>query len=132
VRRVSVPGGAFAAWTYGYCHAGDDVDPLLRDFEDGLLGPYWDSRRRWVDEGYRTIPFPFIECRMPTFELRAEWSLSQLGGYLRSWSAVAKYRHEHGKDPVAPLLDRIVKHWGAPEETRDIVWPLSVRVGRVG
>jgi SAM-dependent methyltransferase len=132
LRRVSAPGGVFAAWTYGYCHAGDDVEPLLRDFEAGLLGPYWDPRRRWVDEGYRTIPFPFAEVPMPAFELRAEWSLSQLGGYLRSWSAVANYRRAHGRDPVAPLLDRIVKHWGASEETRVIVWPLSVRVGRVG
>ena len=132
VRRVSVPGGVFAAWTYGACHAGDDVEALIRDFEDGLLGPYWDPRRRWVDEGYRTIPFPFAEVPMPAFELRAQWSLSQLGGYLSSWSAVAKYRQAHGKDPVVPLLDRIVKHWGAPGATRDIVWPLSVRVGRVG
>ena len=132
VRRVSVPGGVFAAWTYGYCHAGDDVEHLLRDFEDGLLGPYWDPRRRWVDEGYRTIPFPFAEVPMPAFELRVEWSLSQLGGYLRSWSAVANYRQAHGHDPVAPLLDHIVKQWGAAEATRVIVWPLRVRVGRVG
>ena len=132
VRRVSVPGGVFAAWTYGACQAGEDVEPLLREFEDGLLGPYWDPRRRWVDEGYRTIPFPFAEISMPRFELRAAWSLSQLGGYLSSWSAVANYRHAHGTDPVAPLLDKLVKHWGAPESTRDIVWPLSARVGRVG
>lgn len=132
VRRVSVPGGVLAAWTYGSCDAGEDLDTLLRDFEHGLLGPYWDPRRRWVNEGYRTIPFPFAEIPMPRFELRAAWSLSQLGGYLSSWSAVANYRHAHGTDPVAPLLDRIVKHWGAPEATRVIVWPLSVRVGRVG
>jgi SAM-dependent methyltransferase len=132
VRRVSVPGGVFAAWTYGYCHAGEDVESILRDFEDGLLGPYWDPRRRWVHEGYRTIPFPFVEVPMPAFELRVEWSLSQLGGYLRSWSAVANYRQARGHDPVAPLLDQIVKQWGAPEHTRVIVWPLSVRVGRVG
>jgi SAM-dependent methyltransferase len=132
VRRVTIPGGVLAAWTYGQCHVGEDIESLLRDFEYGLLGPYWDPRRRWVDEGYRTIPFPFAEVPMPVFELRAAWSLSQLGGYLSSWSAVAKYRQAHGMDPVAPLLNRIVKQWGAPETTRDIVWPLSVRVGRVG
>lgn len=131
VRRVTVPGGVLAAWTYGACHAGSDLEPLLREFEEGLLGPYWDSRRRWVDEGYRTIPFPFDEISMPAFELRAEWSLSQLGEYLRSWSAVARYRQAHGEDPVTSLLDRIVKHWGAAEQTREVVWPLSTRVGRL-
>lgn len=132
VRRVAIPDGVFAAWTYGACHAGQDVEPLLHEFEHGLLGPYWDPRRHWVDEGYRTIPFPFTEISMPPFALRAAWSLSQLGGYLSSWSAVAKYRQAQGTDPVAPLLDKLVKHWGTLETTRDIVWPLSARVGRVG
>jgi SAM-dependent methyltransferase len=132
VRRVTAPGGVIAVWCYGAGSPGDAIGRLLREFQDGVLGPYWDPRRRWVDEGYRSIPFPFEEIPMPAFELRAEWSLSQLGGYLRSWSAVASYRQVHGEDPVAPLLDRIIKHWGAPEETRSIVWPLSVRVGRVG
>ena len=132
VRRVTVPGGVFAAWCYGAASSGEAIGGLLREFQDGLMGPYWDPRRHWVDEGYETIPFPFPELPMPTFELRAEWSLSQLGGYLSSWSVVARYRQMRGVDPVPLILDRIVKHWGAPEETRAIVWPLSVRVGRVG
>lgn len=132
LRRVVRPGGVIAAWSYGSCSAGADIESLLRDFEDGLLGPYWDARRRWVDEGYRTIPFPFEEIPMASFELRAEWSLSQLGEYMRSWSAARNYQRARGDDPVTPLLGRIVKHWGAPRATRTIRWPLSVRVGRVG
>lgn len=132
VRRVSRPQALIAAWSYGACQAGEDIEPLLRDFEHGLLGPFWDPRRRFVDEGYRTVPFPFPDIPMPPFELRAEWSLSQLGEYLRSWSAVARYHQERGEDPVGPLLDRIVKHWGSPGATRTVVWPLGVRVGRVG
>lgn len=132
VRRVLVPGGVFAAWSYGAGSVGEEIDRLLRGFHNGLLGTYWDPRRRWVAEGYRTIPFPFEEIPMPRFELRVEWSLSQLGEYLRSWSAVAKYRQVTGEDPVPGLLHRIVKHWGAPETVRVVSWPLSVRVGRVG
>ena len=132
VQRVVRSGGVLAAWSYGSCTAGADIASLLREFEYGLLAPYWDSRRRWVDEGYRTIPFPFAEIPMSAFELRADWSLSQLGEYLRSWSAVDGYRQARGDDPVTPLLDRIVKHWGAPEAIRTVRWPLSVRVGRVG
>ena len=132
VRRVSVPGGIIAAWSYGSCHAGSDLEVALREFEDGLLGPYWNPLRRWVDEGYRTIPFPFPEVPMPDFELRMRWSLSQLGGYLSSWSAVANFRRTRGVDPVAPFLEHIVKLWGSPADTRDIVWPLALRVGRVG
>lgn len=132
VRRVTVPGGVIAAWSYGACSAGDDVDPLLRAFQDVTVGPYWDARRTWVDEEYRTVPFPFDEIPAPPFQLRVEWTLSQLGGYLRSWSSVAKFAHERGYDPVAPLLEQIEHHWGPPERVRTITWPLAVRVGRIG
>jgi SAM-dependent methyltransferase len=132
VRRVTVPGGVIAAWSYGPCSAGEDIEPLLRGFEDGTVGPYWDPRRKWVDEGYTTIPFPFEGIGSPPFQLRVEWTLSQLGGYLRSWSAVAKFVDERGYDPVAPLLEHIGQHWGPPERPRTITWPLAVRVGRIG
>jgi hypothetical protein len=131
VRRVTVRPGLIAAWSYGACSAGADVEPLLRDFEHGTVGPYWNPGRRWVDEGYRTIPFPFAEVSVPPQELRMTWTLSQLGAYLGSWSAVAKYRRERGRDPVAPLLEQLAKHWGPPARAREIVWPLAVRVGRI-
>ena len=130
VRRVTVPGGVLAAWSYGACSVGTDVEGMLRDFEHGTVGRYWNPGRKWVDEGYRTIPFPFPEVPMPPLVLRATWTLSQLGEYLRSWSAVAKYRREVGTDPVAPLLERIGQHW-KPDAAREITWPLTVRVGRV-
>jgi SAM-dependent methyltransferase len=132
VRRVTVTGGVVAAWSYGSCHAGPDVETLLRDLEDNTLGPYWNPERRWVDEGYRTIPFPFVEIPAPTFELRVEWTLRQLDAYLQSWSAVANFRRERGEDPVSPVLERIAGRWGRSERTREVTWPLNIRVGRVG
>ncbi|HEU4995054.1 MAG TPA: class I SAM-dependent methyltransferase [Gemmatimonadaceae bacterium] len=132
VRRVLVPNGVIAAWSYGSCHAGSDMEADLREFENGLLGPYWNPERRWVDEHYKTIPFPFRDLPAPGFELRADWTLRQLGGYLQSWSAVAKYRRVHGTDPVGPLLGRLAGHWGGPDRVRQVTWPLNIRVGRVG
>ena len=131
VRRVTVPGGLLAAWFYGACRVGPDVDGLVTEFQEGTVGPYWDPRRKWVDEGYRTIPFPFEEVPTPTFELRVRWSLRQLQEYLESWSAVATYRRERGEDPVPPLMERIAKLWGPADRPRDITWPLGLRVGRI-
>ena len=132
VRRVTGPNGVVAAWSYGSCHAGADVETILRDFEDGTVGPYWNPERKWVEEHYQTIPFPFVEIPAPAFELRAAWTLRQLGAYLQSWSAVAMFRRERGSDPVAPLLEHIAGHWGPPERARDVTWPLNIRLGRVG
>lgn len=130
VRRVVVPGGIIAVWSYGACHAGADVDVLLRDFQEGTVGPYWSAGRKWVDEEYRTITFPFSEVEAPHFELRQEWTLAQLAAYVRSWSAVAAYLRARGADPVAPLTERLERSWG-PAERRQIRWPLALRVGRL-
>lgn len=132
VRRVSAKGGTIAAWCYASCHAGDDVERLLREFEDVEMGRYWDAARKYVNEAYRTIPFPFSEIPAPTFELHKVWTLEQLGGYLRSWSAVGSYVKQHGTDPVAPFLERLGEVWGPAGRTRDVRWPLFMRVGRVG
>lgn len=132
VERVLRPDGVIAAWSYGSCSVSPTVDAELRAFEHGIVGPYWPPNRRWVDEGYRTIPFPFAEIPMPSFELRVNWTLGELGEYLRSWSAVTLYRRDRGSDPVAPLLHRLQHHWeaGAPDRRREVVWPLNLRVGR--
>lgn len=131
VRRVTVPGGVVAAWSYGACHAGDDIERLLRRFEDDTLGPCWHAGRRWVDEGYRTIAFPFEELDAPAFTLRAHWSLSQLREYLYSWSAVATFKRERGVDPVAPLMEQIGRYWKPAGGAREITWPIGLRIGRV-
>jgi hypothetical protein len=131
VRRVTVRGGVIAVWSYGACHIGEDLDPEIHVFQENTVGKYWDPGRRWVDEEYRTIPFPFAELKAPTLELHKQWSLTQLGGYLRSWSAVAKYVKERGEDPVIPLLERLANRWGSADVLRDVRWPLALRVGRV-
>ena len=131
VRRVTVPGGLVAVWCYGACHAGADLEPLIREFQEEIVGRYWNEGRRWVDEGYRTILFPFEEVAAPPFELRVRWSFSQLGEYIGTWSAVAGYRRDRGEDPVAPLLERLAKLWGPADRTREVTWPLGLRVGRV-
>ena len=132
VRRVARQDAVIAAWCYGHCHAGADVETLLRDFEEGTVGAYWHPERKWVIDNYRTIPFPFDEVTPPSLELRVRWSLSQLGEYISSWSAVARYRRERGDDPVPVLLKRIAMHWGSPDHIREVTWPLGIRVGRVG
>ena len=131
VRRITVPGGILAAWCYGSCHAGSDIEGLLTEFQEETVGPFWHPGRRWVDEGYRTIPFPFEEISTPTFELRVSWLPRQLQEYLSSWSAVAAYRRERGEDPVAPLMKRLAKFWGPSDAAREVTWPLGLRVGRI-
>jgi ubiquinone/menaquinone biosynthesis C-methylase UbiE len=131
VRRVLVPHGVVAAWCYGYCHAGEDVEATLREFEDGTVGRFWQPQRRWVVDEYRTILFPFDELPSPRLDMAVRWTLGQLGEYLGTWSAVGAYRRECGDDPVPVVLEKLGRYWGNPDNIREVVWPIGIRVGRV-
>lgn len=129
-RRVLVAGGVIAAWCYKLVEIDERVDPLIRDFYENTVGPYWAFERRLVDTGYRTIDFPFEEFELPPLAIEQDLSLNQLGGYLRTWSAAQRYLEERGEDPVRPLIERIRPVWGGQSVTRRARWPLSVRAGR--
>jgi SAM-dependent methyltransferase len=133
VRRVVAPGGALAVWTYGDAVLDEPaLDETLQRFNRVTVGPYWPPERRLVDEGYRTLPFPFAETSAPAFTLERAWTLGELAGYLRSWSATARYAAAQGVDPVAPLEAELATRWGAPDVRRVVRWPLTIRAGSVG
>ncbi len=130
-RRVLAPGGVIAVWSYGVIAVeGDAANHLLREFYSQTLGPYWPPERRVVEEGYRTLPFPFVELTPPALAMEARWTLAELLGYLGTWSATSRYRKALGRDPIAPLTAKLVRVWGEAHSARRITWPLSLRVGR--
>ncbi len=130
-RRVLKPGGILAAWTYG-AQTMDEarVDACVRTFYRETVGPYWPPERRHVESGYQTLPFPFHEIPTPEFRMTATWSLPELLGYLRSWSATGRYLAERGTDPVDGLATDLAPLWGDPSTRRRVIWPLSLRIGR--
>ena len=131
VVRVLAPGSVLAVWTYGTQFLDDPgIDRLLQRFYTEIVGPYWPGERRHVESGYQTLPFPFPELESRSFAMEEEWTLSQLLGYLRTWSATQRFRESQGRDPVDALGQEIEPLWGAPTALRTIRWPLSLRVGR--
>ncbi len=132
-RRVLKPGGVLAVWSYGVLHLDDrQIDAIALHFYDATVGPYWPAERRLVEEGYRSLPFPFAELTTPAFTLEAAWTLAQLLGYFSSWSATARYIAATGRDPVAEVAQALRPLWGDPDAPRRVRWPLALRVGKVG
>ncbi len=130
VNRVLVPGGLIAAWSYGVIAVeGDPVDALVQHFYREVIGPYWPAERHHVETGYRELPFPFARLSPPPLAMEAEWTLDHLAGYLRSWSASARYAAVHGTDAVDALCEQLRPCWGDPSRTRTIRWPLSILAG---
>ncbi len=131
VRRVLRPGGLLAAIGYGLFHTdAADVNALVRRFYLEVVGPFWDPERRYVDEQYRTIPFPFAEVSMPDFLMVYRWRFEELLGYLNTWSAVQHYQQRYGQNPVQLVEEMLKAAWG-DVEFRTVQFPVFTRVGRV-
>jgi hypothetical protein len=94
------------------------------------VGLYWPPERKLVEEGYRTIRFPFAEIAPPAFRMEARWSLERLVGYFSTWSATNRYIKATGRNPLEPLAAELKEIWGDADHARQVMWPLAVRVGR--
>jgi hypothetical protein len=131
VRRVAAPGAAIAAWTYAAPRMDGAVGEVLRRLMFETLGSYWPPERRYVDDEYRSIPFPFDRLPAPPFALEEQWTLSQVAGYMRTWSATTRYVAAHGEDPIVSIERELGELWGDPAQPKRITWPLIVLTGHV-
>lgn len=128
-RRVLVPGGVVAVWTYEKFRVDPAVDAVIDQFYSGVVGPYWPPERRFVEQGYRTLPFPWREEPAPPFALETDWDLQVVLGYLATWSAVQRYKDQRGEDPLPALAPRLAAVW--PDRgRRRLRWPIHLRLGR--
>jgi ubiquinone/menaquinone biosynthesis C-methylase UbiE len=131
VRRVSKSGGVLAAWSYSLLRINPAIDKLVDPFYTHVVGSFWPAERKLVDDKYRSIIFPFQELSTPSFKMEARWDFDHLLGYLRTWSAVQRFKEEHKIDPVEALAQDLNREWGRPEEDKPIQWPINMRVGRI-
>ena len=131
VARVLAPGGALTAWTYNLARVDDALDPLIDRLAHDVVGPYWPPERRWVDEEYRTLPFPTPELPAPTFEHQERWDLRRLILYFRTWSAVKRCEKSTGRDPLAEVQADLEAAWGDPTAEKTVRWPIFLRAARL-
>ncbi|MBL0939151.1 MAG: methyltransferase domain-containing protein [Gemmatimonadaceae bacterium] len=133
VLHVAYPDAVIALITYGTLHVPDDagVDAIIQEFYRDTLDPYWPPERRHVESGYRTLPFPFDEVDMPAFDMVTHWTVSEVIGYIRTWSAVSAARKARGDTFSDGFESQLREAWGSNDLRRTIRWPLAGRVGRV-
>ena len=134
IKRVLRPNGRIAAWTYSLLAAcnqfGPNIESVVRWFYHDVVGDYWPPERRWVDDEYRGIPFPFEDIPTPVFVINLCWDRYALVGYVSSWSAVQLYTKQTGANPIPLFVARLDDVWPHPNHELRFSWPLSLRVGR--
>jgi ubiquinone/menaquinone biosynthesis C-methylase UbiE len=126
VRRVLKPHGVIAATAYKFATVTPAIDSLMHHYYSDVVGTYWPSERVLVEK-FEDLPFAFAEIETPAFEMTAEWSVEQLLGYSRTWSATQRFIAAEKRDPLEGIEKELRSAWG--DEVRRVVWPLTVRVG---
>ena len=131
-KRVLAPNGAIAVWGYGDPILDTpELQRILHAFNRGTIEDYWLPERRLVLDGYATIPFPFDEVPAPSFSLVRDLTLAELIGYVRTWSATARFVAEHGTAELQALESELGRHWGDPSRARRVEAPMFIRAGHV-
>jgi ubiquinone/menaquinone biosynthesis C-methylase UbiE len=129
VKRTLKPDGLIIVIGYGLVQTEKSLQDIIDHFYTKIIGPYWDAERHYIDEGYQTIPFPFEEIGMPSFQMSYQWSLEQLIGYMGTWSAVKHYSKQNNEDPVLLIKDSLLSAWG-DQPVHSFTFPVLVRAGR--
>jgi ubiquinone/menaquinone biosynthesis C-methylase UbiE len=126
VKRTLKPDGVFAVIGYGSLTIDPETDKIIHEFYTNIIGSYWDKERRYIDEHYQTIPFPFKEITTPAFTIDYEWNIEQLTGYLQTWSAVQHYKKQNGTDPVELITEQLNDAW-LKVQNKKVQFPILLR-----
>jgi SAM-dependent methyltransferase len=131
VRRVARPGGLVALVTYAVMEVDPGIGRIVEHFYRQTLEGHWPPERQLVEEGYRSLPFPFEPVEAPALALEHRWNAEQLLGYVGTWSAVQSLRKGGRGAEFDRFGDELRDAWGDPTTARNVRWPLSFRLGRV-
>lgn len=129
VERILKPDGIFVVMGYGLFSTNPYSDKILMDYYHNIVGPYWDVERKYIDEKYETIPFPFDEIQAQKFSNHFQWTFEQLIGYLATWSATQHYKNKNGKDPVDLIHSDLKTSWD--NNDKKVTFPLLLRIGKL-
>ena len=127
-RRLLKHDGILAASAYNLLKIEPAIDEVVNRYYYDVVGPFWPPERK-LFENFADLPFPFHEIAPPKFEMKAQWSLDHLLGYLGTWSATQRSIAATGADPLQEISDQLRDAWGPPEQIRKAVGPLTLRIG---
>lgn len=130
VRRTAREHAVICVVGYGLIKISEQIDLIIANFYENVVGKYWDAERKYIDEAYRTIPFPFSEIQTPSFVNAQEWTLEHLIGFLNTWSAVKHFINQEGYNPVEQVRAEIAELWER-EAIKTVHFPIIQRIGRV-
>lgn len=131
VLRTLRPEGILAVIGYGLIQLQQpELQGCIERLYFKTLTGYWDAERRYIDEAYQTIPFPFEEIATPELSMSFQWSAAQLLDYLNTWSALKHYRAKNSDDPLYEFKAFFALDDHA-NQVFELKFPIFLRLGRL-
>ncbi|SKB81632.1 Methyltransferase domain-containing protein [Salegentibacter holothuriorum] len=127
VNRVLKPNGIISVLGYSLFKSNFETNKVIYKLYHDIIGTFWDEERRYLEEHYQTIPFPFQEINSAVFEQEYTWSFEHLMGYLNTWSGVKHYEKENGKNPLDLIRNELKAAFGAKNK---VIFPVLLRLGK--
>lgn len=131
VLRVAKNEAIVAVWGYSLIQCEDEpVTSLLKSFYVDVAGPYWDKERKYVDEEYTTVAFPYEELPSRSFKIKVSWRKWEVLGYLNTWSGIQHFIKANGYNPVDNFAEQLQQVW--PHNNPKLFhFPVFLRLGKV-
>ncbi len=127
-RRMLKPNGVLTASAYNLLRIESAIDEIVNRYYYEVVGPFWPPERQLV-ENFADLPFALREIEPRKFEMTAQWNLDHLVGCFRTWSSTQRFVAAKGSDPLQEIDDDLRNAWGDPQQTRNVMWSLILRVG---
>lgn len=128
VKRTLKPDGILAILGYSLFRSNPETNKIIDHFYYDVIGPYWDEERKYLDDAYTSIAFPFKEIETPKISFKEEWEFARLIGYLKTWSAVKHFLDKNGFNPVDDIYDDLKDSFG---DQNFIEFPVIFRIGKL-
>jgi ubiquinone/menaquinone biosynthesis C-methylase UbiE len=130
VKRTAKNNALLCIVGYGKLEISKQIDNVLDDFYNNVIGKYWDKERKYIDEHYQTIPFPFDEIQTPKLTNTHHWGFEHLIEYLNTWSAVKHFMNKNNYNPLDKLKKDIDQFW-ENGQIKQVKFPILLRIGRI-
>jgi len=84
------------------------------------MGPYWSPQIRHIEDGYRSLPFPFKEITPPPFRLVQKLERNRLAAFMGTWSGSQGYRRDHRARYHRGNPGELAAASGDPDKEREV------------
>ena len=129
-QRVAKCDAAIVLVSYGVPIVADSVNTAFQRGYWQEIHEFWPAERVHVETGYADLMFPFPSIEVSSHSFRAHMRLDEFINYITTWSAYTNACAQGQESKFELFFESLRKDWSG-ELAKEIVWPLSVKAGRI-